>query len=118
MAKFWIVCMFALQLNPDVNVFQRKFVNEVRRCEEMDRKLREWAQVFNPLLHSLFSPIFTTVSLLLVIPTQTQSSHSLTGFVEKEIKKANIPMVDTGENPEVPLPRDMIDLEVTYLPSL
>ncbi|XP_071780811.1 V-type proton ATPase 116 kDa subunit a isoform X12 [Centroberyx gerrardi] len=62
-------------LNPDVNVFQRKFVNEVRRCEEMDRKLR---------------------------------------FVEKEIKKANIPMVDTGENPEVPFPRDMIDLEATF----
>ncbi|KAF7239634.1 hypothetical protein EYD10_13592, partial [Varanus komodoensis] len=59
-------------LNPDVNVFQRKFVNEVRRCEEMDRKLR---------------------------------------FVEKEIKKANIPITDTGENPEVPFPRDMIDLE-------
>lgn len=62
-------------LNPDVNVFQRKFVNEVRRCEEMDRKLR---------------------------------------FVEKEIKKANIPIVDTGENPEVPFPRDMIDLEATF----
>uniref|UniRef100_A0A8C8MJL3 V-type proton ATPase subunit a n=1 Tax=Oncorhynchus tshawytscha TaxID=74940 RepID=A0A8C8MJL3_ONCTS len=62
-------------LNPDVNVFQRKFVNEVRRCEEMDRKLR---------------------------------------FVEKEIKKANIPTVDTGENPEVPFPRDMIDLEATF----
>ncbi|KAM7137715.1 V-type proton ATPase 116 kDa subunit a 1 isoform 4-T4 [Macrochelys suwanniensis] len=60
-------------LNPDVNVFQRKFVNEVRRCEEMDRKLR---------------------------------------FVEKEIKKANIPILDTGENPEVPFPRDMIDLEM------
>ncbi|XP_007256335.1 V-type proton ATPase 116 kDa subunit a isoform X1 [Astyanax mexicanus] len=62
-------------LNPDVNVFQRKFVNEVRRCEEMDRKLR---------------------------------------FVEKEIKKANITIVDTGENPEVPFPRDMIDLEATF----
>ncbi|XP_031422667.1 V-type proton ATPase 116 kDa subunit a isoform X1 [Clupea harengus] len=62
-------------LNPDVNVFQRKFVNEVRRCEEMDRKLR---------------------------------------FVEKEIKRANIPIVDTGENPEVPFPRDMIDLEATF----
>ncbi|XP_060747997.1 V-type proton ATPase 116 kDa subunit a isoform X1 [Tachysurus vachellii] len=62
-------------LNPDVNVFQRKFVNEVRRCEEMDRKLR---------------------------------------FVEKEIKKAGIPIVDTGENPEVPFPRDMIDLEATF----
>ncbi|XP_063107661.1 V-type proton ATPase 116 kDa subunit a 1 isoform X13 [Cavia porcellus] len=62
-------------LNPDVNVFQRKFVNEVRRCEEMDRKLR---------------------------------------FVEKEIRKANIPIVDTGENPEVPFPRDMIDLEANF----
>jgi len=30
-----------LQLNPTVNAFQRKFVNEVRRCEEMERKLRE-----------------------------------------------------------------------------
>ncbi len=39
----------------------------------------------------------------------------LAGFVEKEIKKANIQIVDTGENPEVPFPRDMIDLEVTAL---
>lgn len=31
--------LFVFQLNPDVNAFQRKFVNEVRRCEEMDRKL-------------------------------------------------------------------------------
>ncbi|XP_066591940.1 V-type proton ATPase 116 kDa subunit a 1 isoform X2 [Prorops nasuta] len=27
-------------LNGDVNYFQRKFVNEVRRCDELDRKLR------------------------------------------------------------------------------
>uniref|UniRef100_A0A8K9V1R2 V-type proton ATPase subunit a n=1 Tax=Oncorhynchus mykiss TaxID=8022 RepID=A0A8K9V1R2_ONCMY len=40
--------------------------------------------------------------------------HFYRRFVEKEIKKANIPMVDTGENPEVPLPRDMIDLEATF----
>uniref|UniRef100_A0A8C4Q5H3 V-type proton ATPase subunit a n=1 Tax=Eptatretus burgeri TaxID=7764 RepID=A0A8C4Q5H3_EPTBU len=62
-------------LNPCVNVFQRKFVNEVRRCEEMERKLR---------------------------------------FVEKEIKHVGIPIVDTGENPEVPLPKDMIDMEATF----
>ena len=28
-------------MNPDVNAFQRKFVNEVRRCDEMERKLSE-----------------------------------------------------------------------------
>lgn len=41
------VCCYVLvfQLNPDVNVFQRKFVNEVRRCEEMDRKLRMYSLV-------------------------------------------------------------------------
>lgn len=27
-------------LNPNMNAFQRKFVNEVRRCEELERKLR------------------------------------------------------------------------------
>lgn len=33
---------FPMQLNPDVNAFQRKFVNEVRRCEEMERKLSKY----------------------------------------------------------------------------
>jgi V-type H+-transporting ATPase subunit a len=32
--------IFMLQLNADVNAFQRKFVSEVRRCDELERKLR------------------------------------------------------------------------------
>lgn len=42
MLKFDLSLFTPQQLNPDVNVFQRKFVNEVRRCEEMDRKLSTW----------------------------------------------------------------------------
>jgi hypothetical protein len=34
-------------------------------------------------------------------------------YLEKEIKKDGIPMLDTGENPEAPQPREMIDLEVS-----
>ncbi len=33
-------------------------------------------------------------------------------YLEKEIRKDGIPMLDTGENPEAPQPREMIDLEV------
>ena len=35
-------------------------------------------------------------------------------FLEKEIRKDGIPMLDIGDNPEAPQPREMIDLEVTF----
>ncbi|KAJ8038583.1 hypothetical protein HOLleu_16046 [Holothuria leucospilota] len=62
-------------LNPDVNAFKRKFVNEVRRCDEMERKLR---------------------------------------YLEKEVMKSQIPIVNTGENIPAPAPREMIDLESVF----
>ena len=40
------------------------------------------------------------------------------GFLEKEIRKDGIPMLDTGENPDAPAPREMIDLEVSDLTSV
>ena len=42
----------------------------------------------------------------------TDFSVSFSGFLLKEIEKADIPMADTGENPDAPHPREMIDLEV------
>ncbi|KAK6055455.1 hypothetical protein COOONC_07041 [Cooperia oncophora] len=35
-------------------------------------------------------------------------------YLEREIKKDQIPMLDTGENPDAPQPREMIDLEATF----
>lgn len=32
---------FQIQLNPDVNAFQRMFVRDTRRFDEMERKLRK-----------------------------------------------------------------------------
>lgn len=32
--------LYLFQLNPHVNDFQRRYVSEVRRCSEMERKLR------------------------------------------------------------------------------
>ena len=128
------------QLNPDVNVFQRKFVNEVRRCEEMDRKLSKSTlslidtQDPKTDLFIKFHPVISPVQVLVIAGrphtecqitcyATTSGQHPIncfpfllkTGFVEKEIKRAHIGVIDTGENPEVPFPRDMIDLEVTAL---
>ena len=34
-----VALLLLFQLNPSVNLFQRKFVTEIKRCEEMERIL-------------------------------------------------------------------------------
>ncbi|CAJ0579527.1 unnamed protein product, partial [Mesorhabditis spiculigera] len=62
-------------LNPDVSSFQRKYVKEVRRCDEMERKLR---------------------------------------FLETEIRKDYVPMLEARDDCPVPVPKEMMDLELTF----
>ena len=62
-------------LNPETSAFQRKFVGEVRRCDEMERKLR---------------------------------------FLEKEIKKDEMQILEPNVISEAPQPREMIDMEATF----
>lgn len=62
-------------LNENVSAFQRKYVNDVRKCDEMERKLR---------------------------------------YVEKEVKAAEIQIVENTGYIPAPLPRELIDLEATF----
>lgn len=65
-----------LQLNPNVSVFQRKYVNEVKKCEEMERILGE--------LYFHVCP-FSPVGLLEWHYCQLQVFLTFSGFVSCEI---------------------------------
>lgn len=57
-----------LQLNPDVNPFQRIFVRDIRRFDELERKLRQFSRLKRLILPKIhfflfLSPLFLNFSL-------------------------------------------------------
>lgn len=45
------------------------------------------------------------------------TGHHFLGYLVREIKKDEIPILETGENPDAPQPREMIELEVIRVSS-
>lgn len=104
------------KLNPDVNAFQRKFIHEVRRCDEMERKLRTLDKCRHILLQQIVvtNGMTHSSSYFSFLPSPYNDNIFNEGFVEREIKKDEIPVNDLDENSEAPAPREMVELESTF----
>ncbi|KAG7235878.1 hypothetical protein INR49_002075, partial [Caranx melampygus] len=79
-------------LNPDVNLFQRKFVNEIRRCEEMEKTFafleQEVGRSWCPPLTELLSPALSAPQpreLLMI----EEESERLAGELKEVLKNRN-----------------------------
>lgn len=79
-----------LQLNPDVSAFQRKFVNEVRRCDEMDRKLSEF-KIFQQYLGvSVGFDHYTEVAKPVLLTSLTSFEHCIGLLTHSVISYVNV----------------------------
>ncbi|XP_065883014.1 V-type proton ATPase 116 kDa subunit a 1-like isoform X2 [Dysidea avara] len=85
-------------LNPDVSAFQRKFVNEVKRCDEMERRLRF---LMNELEKSEIEPV-PGGAVEAPDPSELIDLESRLELLETEVKEINT-------NQET-LKRNMLDL--------
>ena len=82
-----------VDLNPDVSSFQRKFVAEVKRCEEMERKLR---YIQREAIRD---------DIAVDEPGTTRIVRVVRGLILKGSYNISV------ENPSAPAPREMSDLE-------
>lgn len=97
------------QLNPNVNAFQRKFVGEVRRCEELEKTFsKRW----------LVLPHLVLLWVSFRFSTSAPSWHSLcpSAFLEQEISRSLSPPLRGPLPPPTPVPhapqqRELITIE-------
>eukprot|EP00051_Salpingoeca_urceolata_P002402 m.49881 g.49881 ORF g.49881 m.49881 type:complete len:834 (-) comp12109_c0_seq2:154-2655(-) len=82
-------CLQFRDLNPDVNAFQRKFVNDVRRTDELERQLR----FFEKELNKAKIP-FIDMEELSMTPapnsSEIQSMESQFSQLERELNEINV----------------------------
>lgn len=137
-AASWPVMLLWFQLNPSVSSFQRRFVSEIKRCEEMERILgkREhlgWARVGVAWAHTWTIYIFRVVSdsrlsvfckkwslgdldaPVVITMKQTISIFLGTGYLLREIQKARIAVPEEDESPLAPPPRQVLEIMVSVI---
>ena len=90
-----------------MNAFSRNYVSEIRRSEEMERRLRKC----NLLSWVFAAPrLERTHNTFLIIKYQVTELCS--GFFAGEIEREKLPVPADYKVPQAPNPKDLIDLEV------
>ena len=73
----WYACRH-VQLNPDVNPFQRSFVGEIRRIDEMARRVRFFANEIEKEKDAIpIRPLYDSAPLVTVGPRAAQTIDEL-----------------------------------------
>jgi len=79
-----------LQLNPSVNPFQRSFITEIRRVDDMARRVRFFAtQIEREKDTVLVRPLYDSAPLLTVGPRAAQTMDELDVKLSEHEKRLN-----------------------------
>lgn len=103
-----VFCALMFQLNPNVNAFQRKFVGEIRRCEELEKTFSRCLFYKLTILQTIVVPLF--------LVDDTFHFQCPSAFLEQEIKRSrsppfNGPLPLPCPMPPAPQPRELITIE-------
>lgn len=102
------------QLNPNVNAFQRKFVGEVRRCEELEKTFSKCFLIF---LYVHVHPCSFFITCVMIYHLSLLAFFIRpSAFLEAEIKRylsppLQGPLPPPSIVPSAPQPRELISIE-------